>query len=108
MSVEVMPTKKMSAEVEVMPAAEARAVTDQIKTGVEAIWELIKQAYTLRAWVSLGYSSWSGHVGQWPRHYVGTKIADLATVFAVASVESADWFNPSIAHTVFTQLNGTF
>ena len=37
-------------------------------------------------------------VGERPRDYVGTKIGDLATVFAVASVERADWFNPSIAH----------
>lgn len=40
---------------------EARALTDRIKTGVEAIWELIKQAYEIRAWAALGYSSWDDY-----------------------------------------------
>ncbi len=38
--------------------ADARAITDQIKTGVEAVWQLITRAYTERAWTALGYSSW--------------------------------------------------
>lgn len=37
---------------------EARTITDQIKVDVEAVWELIKRAYTQLAWAALGYSSW--------------------------------------------------
>lgn len=44
-----------------MNAAEARAITDRIKTGVEAVWELIKQAYSERAWDALGYHSWDDY-----------------------------------------------
>ena len=36
-------------------ASQARELTDRIKVGVEAIWELVKQAYQARAWVALGY-----------------------------------------------------
>lgn len=36
----------------------ARVLTDQIKVGVEAVWALVKQAYTQRAWSALGYASW--------------------------------------------------
>jgi hypothetical protein len=42
-------------------ATEARVLTDRIKVGVEAIWELIKQAYTERAWATLGYDSWDDY-----------------------------------------------
>ncbi|MGP3708533.1 hypothetical protein [Gordonia paraffinivorans] len=42
-------------------ATEARALTDRIKVGVEAIWDLITQAYVQRAWESLGYSSWDDY-----------------------------------------------
>jgi hypothetical protein len=45
----------------VMDATDARALTDCIKVGVEAIWELVTQAYTLRAWSSLGYQSWDDY-----------------------------------------------
>lgn len=44
-----------------MTATDARALTDRIKVGVEAIWELIKQAYTDRAWDALGYESWDDY-----------------------------------------------
>lgn len=44
-----------------MTATDARALTDRIKVGVEAIWELIKQAYTERAWDALGYESWDDY-----------------------------------------------
>ena len=40
---------------------EARALTDRIKVGVDAVWELIKQAYQSRAWSALGYSSWDDY-----------------------------------------------
>lgn len=52
----------MSAALElVLDAAQARALTDRIKVGVEAVWELIKQAYIERAWDVLGYSSWDDY-----------------------------------------------
>jgi hypothetical protein len=49
------------AEVELNPI-EARALTDQIKTGVEAVWQLVTQAYTERAWAALGYRSWDDYL----------------------------------------------
>lgn len=53
----------MSSAVEIVPmnAADARAITDRIKTGVDVIWELITRAYTERAWEVLGYSSWDDY-----------------------------------------------
>jgi hypothetical protein len=45
-----------------MTEAEARAITDQIKVDVEALWDLIAQAYTRRAWKALGYDSWDSYV----------------------------------------------
>lgn len=45
----------------VLAPVDARALTDRIKVGVEAVWELIKQAYTQRAWSALGYSSWDDY-----------------------------------------------
>jgi hypothetical protein len=44
-----------------MTAGAARDITDKIKAGVEAVWELITHAYTSRAWVALGYSSWDDY-----------------------------------------------
>ena len=46
--------------IEISPAS-ARELTDRIKVGVDAIWELIKQAYQSRAWSALGYSSWDDY-----------------------------------------------
>ncbi|MFF3566865.1 hypothetical protein ACFYXQ_03690 [Nocardia jiangxiensis] len=40
---------------------EARDLTDRIKVGVEAVWELVKQAYVSRAWLVLGYDSWDDY-----------------------------------------------
>lgn len=51
----------MSGELVTMDAGEARVVTDQIKTGVEAVWHLITRAYTERAWTALGYQSWDDY-----------------------------------------------
>src|SRR5699024_31271 len=42
-------------------ASHARELTDRIRTGVEAIWELVKQAYQSRAWAVLGYDSWDDY-----------------------------------------------
>lgn len=51
----------MDSAVVALNAADARALTDRIKVGVEAIWELIKQAYEERAWDALGYISWDDY-----------------------------------------------
>lgn len=40
---------------------EARSLTDRIKTAVEDIWQLIREAYTARAWAALGYESWDAY-----------------------------------------------
>lgn len=50
----------MSTEIALNPT-EARELTDRIKVGVEAIWELVKQAYQSRAWSALGYESWDDY-----------------------------------------------
>jgi transposase-like protein len=50
----------MSTEVAIS-AADARELTDRIRVGVEAIWELVKQAYKSRAWAVLGYDSWDDY-----------------------------------------------
>lgn len=40
---------------------EARALTDRIKVAVEGTWQLIREAYTTRAWASLGYETWDAY-----------------------------------------------
>lgn len=45
-------------------AQDARSLTDKIKAGTAALWELIKEAYVSRAWDSLGYSSWDDYCTQ--------------------------------------------
>lgn len=42
-------------------ATDARRITEQIKVSVEAVWHLISQAYTSRAWSVLGYPSWDDY-----------------------------------------------
>ncbi|MDH6283141.1 hypothetical protein [Prescottella agglutinans] len=39
----------------------ARALTDRIRAGVEAVWQLVEQAYVSRAWAVLGYTSWDDY-----------------------------------------------
>lgn len=49
---------------EVIPqltSEEARVLTDRIKVGVEAVWELVTQAYQAGAHRALGYSSWDDY-----------------------------------------------
>lgn len=48
-------------DVAVLSADDARRLTDQIKVGVEAVWELIVQAYEGRAWSALGHGSWDDY-----------------------------------------------
>lgn len=47
-------------EVAISPA-QARELTDRIKVGVEAVWQLVKDAYVTRAWEALGYDSWDDY-----------------------------------------------
>jgi len=53
-----------TAELAPATAAEARALTDQIKVAVDGTWQLIKHAYLSRAWSALGYSSWDDYCTQ--------------------------------------------
>ena len=48
----------------VISAQDARNLTDKIKAGTAALWELIKEAYASRAWASLGYASWDDYCTQ--------------------------------------------
>lgn len=48
-------------ELVLMSAPEARTLTDRIKVGVEAVWDLVTTAYTERAWSVLGYQSWDDY-----------------------------------------------
>ena len=48
----------------VISAQDARSLTDKIKAGTAALWELIKEAYVSRAWASLGYASWDDYCTQ--------------------------------------------
>lgn len=45
-----------------LTAEAARDLTDQIRVGLEGVFQLIKAAYRGRAWVSLGYASWDEYV----------------------------------------------
>lgn len=42
----------------------ARALTDRIKVAVEGTWLLIQDAYTSRAWATLGYDSWDTYCSE--------------------------------------------
>lgn len=45
-----------------LSAAEARHLTDQIKTGLSVVWEHITRAYQGRAWLALGHGSWDAYI----------------------------------------------
>jgi hypothetical protein len=45
-----------------LSADKARALTDQIKAGMERIWDLVSRAYCGRAWAALGYESWDDYL----------------------------------------------
>lgn len=45
-------------------AAEARVLTDRIKTELGDVWQLIVCAYTERAWEALGYTTWDDYCSQ--------------------------------------------
>jgi orotate phosphoribosyltransferase-like protein len=61
----------MSVEVVALDAARARRLTEQIKAGVAAVWELVTQAYEGRAWQVLGYGSWDDYCA---REFAGARI----------------------------------
>ncbi len=44
-----------------LSSVDARELTDRIRLGAEAVWELVKQAYVSRAWSVLGYDSWDDY-----------------------------------------------
>ena len=41
-----------------MTAVEAQELTNRIRTSVSAVWQLLRAAYTERAWALLGYEKW--------------------------------------------------
>jgi predicted transcriptional regulator len=51
----------LSAEGEPLSLAEARRLTDQIREGLESIWELSLQAWQGQVWLALGYGSWEDY-----------------------------------------------
>lgn len=46
----------------VLTQVAARDLTDQIRTGMETVWHLIRAAYQGRAWEALGYHTWDEYV----------------------------------------------
>lgn len=61
-STEIMPASFVDAEiVDPLDEVTARALTDQIKAGLDGIWDLVVRAYTERAWEVLDYSSWDDY-----------------------------------------------
>jgi hypothetical protein len=56
----VEPTVDVDAVTDLSPD-EARALTDQIRTGLGTLRELITRAYRGRAWIALGYESWDAY-----------------------------------------------
>ena len=45
-----------------LTAEEAQVLTRQIKEATEALWDMVKLAYTRRAWAALGYGSWDDYL----------------------------------------------
>lgn len=42
----------------------AQDLTEKIRTSLSVAWELVKEAYTERAWAALGYSSWDDYCSE--------------------------------------------
>ena len=57
-----MPDSTSPALPPVLSEAEARAITEKIRSGLETIWLLIVEAYHKRADQALGYGSWDAYV----------------------------------------------
>jgi hypothetical protein len=49
-------------DVAIVDKEQARILTDRIKIAVEGTWLLIQEAYTSRAWASLGYGTWDAYI----------------------------------------------
>ncbi len=56
-------TDTIDAELMLTPS-EARSLTAEIRTNLQRDWELIKRAYTERAWQVMGYASWDSYCGK--------------------------------------------
>lgn len=52
----------ISRHADTLTAEGARDLTDQIRVGLEGVFQLIKAAYRGRAWMALGYGSWDEYV----------------------------------------------
>jgi protein gp37 len=48
-------------DIAIPSADQARTLTDRIKVAVEGTWQMIREAYTSRAWAALGYESWDAY-----------------------------------------------
>ena len=54
------------AEPPMLSEAEARELTDRIKTGLETTWQDVAEAYLKRAWSTLHYESWDAYaLAEW-------------------------------------------
>jgi protein gp37 len=48
-------------DIAIPTADQARALTDRIKVAVDGTWQMIREAYTSRAWAALGYDTWDAY-----------------------------------------------
>ncbi|MGF2946852.1 hypothetical protein [Mycobacterium sp. Lab-001] len=96
-------------------STEARALTDRIKVGVEAVWELVKQAYEQRAWLALGYSSWDDYCTRefgttrlrLPREERAEVVASLReSGLSIRAIASATGLNKETVNNVTRELSG--
>jgi hypothetical protein len=51
----------LATRTELLTESEARSLTANILHGLQNVWTLIETAYTGRAWLALGYSSWDDY-----------------------------------------------
>lgn len=51
----------MTLQTTTMDTADARKITEEIKTALEMAWDLVVEACTRRAWAALGYPSWDAY-----------------------------------------------
>jgi protein gp37 len=89
-------------DIAIPTADQARALTDRIKVAVEGTWQMIREAYTSRAWAALGYDTWDAYCAAefgtsrlaLPREERREVVASLAesglSTRAIASVTGVD------------------
>lgn len=58
----IVHSPQTSVSVDQLSSEAARELTDQIRTGLEGVFHLIKAAYRGRAWSALGFASWDDYV----------------------------------------------